>query len=172
MPLDCNGAGPASATSTHSTAALSTPIGRILCRWRGGSGEPVVTAVTLVAEGDDAAEAPVWLQRAFAQYFDDPNRRIALRTAVEGTDFQRAVWRLIAAIPVGSTRTYGELAAELGSAPRAVGGACRANPVPLIVPCHRVVGKTGLGGFAGDTGGRLREIKRRLLAHEGSGDRG
>jgi methylated-DNA-[protein]-cysteine S-methyltransferase len=71
-------------------------------------------------------------------------------------------------IPPGRTRTYGELASKLGTSARAVGGACRANPCPVVVPCHRVVAANGLGGFAGDTSGRKLEVKRWLLRHEGS----
>jgi methylated-DNA-[protein]-cysteine S-methyltransferase len=86
---------------------------------------------------------------------------------VAGTPFQRRVWEAMRAIPPGRTRTYGDLAAELGTSPRAIGGACRANPCPIVVPCHRVVGATGLGGFAGDTSGHKVEVKRWLLRHEG-----
>jgi methylated-DNA-[protein]-cysteine S-methyltransferase len=77
------------------------------------------------------------------------------------------IWALLRAIPVGQTRTYGEVARELGSAARAVGQACRANPCPIVVPCHRVVGRHGLGGFAGDHQGSRLAIKRWLLHHEG-----
>ena len=63
--------------------------------------------------------------------------------------------------------TYGALAEKLGTSARAVGNACRHNPVLILVPCHRVVARNGLGGFAGDVDGRLVDIKRRLLAHEG-----
>ncbi len=69
-------------------------------------------------------------------------------------------------LPVQVT-TYGDLAGKLGSSARAVGNACRRNPVPILVPCHRVVARNGLGGFAGDSDGRLVDIKKRLLAHEG-----
>ena len=66
-----------------------------------------------------------------------------------------------------TTRTYRDLAEQLGSVPRAVGQACRANPCPIVVPCHRVVAVKGLGGFAGDRAGRKLAIKRWLLRHEG-----
>jgi methylated-DNA-[protein]-cysteine S-methyltransferase len=80
-----------------------------------------------------------------------------------GTPFQREVWRLIARIPYGQTKTYGELAGMLGKkgAARAIGQACNANPVALFIPCHRVVGTLGLGGFAGGE-----QIKSRLLLLE------
>ena len=73
-----------------------------------------------------------------------------------------ALWR----IPAGQTRSYGEVAQHLGSSARAVGGACRANPIPVIIPCHRVVGAHGMGGFMGVTAGRGLRLKQRLLAHE------
>jgi methylated-DNA-[protein]-cysteine S-methyltransferase len=83
------------------------------------------------------------------------------------TDFQRKVWKGIAAIRPGKTRTYGELAERIKSSPRAVGNACGANPYPLVVPCHRVVATNhGLGGFARQRGGFLLDVKRWLLAHE------
>ncbi|MEG0820267.1 MAG: methylated-DNA--[protein]-cysteine S-methyltransferase [Burkholderiaceae bacterium] len=83
-----------------------------------------------------------------------------------GTDFRRQVWRAIAAIAPGATRTYGEIAAELGSAPRAVGQACGDNPLPLLIPCHRVVAASSVGGFAHSGGGFHQRVKLWLLAHE------
>lgn len=103
---------------------------------------------------------------ALAHWIDDPDAPHDLPLAVRGTPFQRRVWAAIDAIPRGRTRRYGELAAELGSAPRAVGGACGANPFPLLTPCHRVVGSQGLGGFARDTDGYLIRVKQWLLQHE------
>jgi methylated-DNA-[protein]-cysteine S-methyltransferase len=90
-----------------------------------------------------------------------------LPTKAEGTRFQARVWAQIRAIPLGQTRTYGQLAQALQSAPRPVGGACGANPLPLIVPCHRVIASDGgLGGFNRARGGFLLETKRWLLNHE------
>ncbi|HID46603.1 MAG TPA: methylated-DNA--[protein]-cysteine S-methyltransferase [Chromatiaceae bacterium] len=83
-----------------------------------------------------------------------------------GTDYQKKVWRALQEISCGETRTYGELAGQLGSAPRAVGGACRRNPIPLLIPCHRVVAANGDGGFAGHTEGHWLDVKRWLLSHE------
>lgn len=84
-----------------------------------------------------------------------------------GTPFQRRVWDAISAIPAGQTRQYGEMARALSSAARAVGQACGANPFPLVIPCHRVLGSKGIGGFANHTEGWLIETKRWLLWHEG-----
>ncbi|HAJ71366.1 MAG TPA: cysteine methyltransferase, partial [Methylophilaceae bacterium] len=76
-------------------------------------------------------------------------------------------WSAISAIPLGQTRTYSELAAQIGSGPRAVANACGANHLPLVVPCHRVVAKNGLGGFMGGKEAGLK-IKKWLLQHEGA----
>ena len=84
-----------------------------------------------------------------------------------GTEFQQRVWQALRTIPAGEVRSYGELAQQLGSSARAVGNACRNNPIPLLIPCHRVVAKSGLGGFAGQTEGAQLDLKQRLLSHEG-----
>lgn len=82
-----------------------------------------------------------------------------------GTVFQQAVWRELMRVPPGATLTYGELACALGTAPRAVGGALRANPIPILIPCHRVLAASGLGGYAG-AGEKGLVRKRWLLEHE------
>ncbi|MES9991490.1 MAG: methylated-DNA--[protein]-cysteine S-methyltransferase [Candidatus Thiodiazotropha sp.] len=104
---------------------------------------------------------------AIQAYLRDPRRAFDLQLQLDGTPFQRRVWNRLQQIPCGRTMTYGELAEKIGSGARAVGNACRRNPCPLIVPCHRVVATTGLGGFAGERGGEKLEIKRWLLHHEG-----
>ncbi|MDP2793563.1 MAG: methylated-DNA--[protein]-cysteine S-methyltransferase [Sulfurisoma sp.] len=106
--------------------------------------------------------------RQLRAWLADPGTAFDLPLQPSGTTFQRRVWQQIAAIPRGATRTYGELAAALHSAPRPVGGACGANPYPLVIPCHRVVAAGGLGGFARERGGFLLEVKRWLLDHERS----
>jgi methylated-DNA-[protein]-cysteine S-methyltransferase len=106
--------------------------------------------------------------RQLERYLADPQWRFTLPLAPAGTAFQRRVWDSLAKIPLGESRTYGELARSLHTAPRAVGGACGANPIALVIPCHRVVGSQGsLGGFMGVTEGDPIAIKRWLLAHEG-----
>jgi methylated-DNA-[protein]-cysteine S-methyltransferase len=84
----------------------------------------------------------------------------------KGTPFQRKVWRYLQTIPMGTTQSYGEVAKALNSSARAIGNACRANPFLLVVPCHRVVKKTGIGGFGGKIDGEAVAIKQWLLAHE------
>jgi methylated-DNA-[protein]-cysteine S-methyltransferase len=89
---------------------------------------------------------------------------IQLKTT--GTRFQRKVWNALQKIPAGEVVTYGDLAKRLKTSARAVGNACRNNPIPVVIPCHRVVSKTGLGGYAGSTSGDLLKIKEWLLKHE------
>jgi methylated-DNA-[protein]-cysteine S-methyltransferase len=90
-----------------------------------------------------------------------------LPVAPSGTPFQRRIWERMRAIPPGDVLSYGALAGELGTSARAVGGACRANPIPVVIPCHRVIAAHGLGGYSGERGGDWLEKKRWLLAHEG-----
>jgi methylated-DNA-[protein]-cysteine S-methyltransferase len=105
--------------------------------------------------------------RQLRAYLKNARFDFSLPLAPAGTPFQRRVWAGIAAIPSGATRSYGELADDIKSGPRAVGNACGANPYPLVVPCHRVVAANqGLGGFARNRGGFLLDVKRWLLEHE------
>ena len=106
--------------------------------------------------------------RQLAAYFQDPRRAFSLPLLLEGTPYQRRVWAALRTIPAGRTLTYGELAQQVGGGARAVGNACRRNPMPIIVPCHRVVSITGLGGYMGETVGAGLVLKARLLAHEAS----
>ena len=99
------------------------------------------------------------------QYFRNPRTALSVPFAVKGTAFQKRVWQAIAAIPCGQTLTYGELAAKVGSGPRAVANVCGANQVPLLIPCHRVVAKNGLGGFMQGKENGL-AVKKWLLDHE------
>lgn len=100
------------------------------------------------------------------RYFDDPRRCFDLELAPQGTSFQRRVWRLLSRIPLGRTLTYGEAARRLDSGARAVGGACRSNPVPIVIPCHRVIAANAVGGYCGNMRGRMLHAKRWLLEHE------
>jgi methylated-DNA-[protein]-cysteine S-methyltransferase len=108
--------------------------------------------------------------RQLERYRADPDTAFDLPLDIVGTDFQKRVWEAMRAIPRGRTRTYGELAAELGGEARAVGQACGDNRLPIVIPCHRVVAADGIGGFAHATGGYLIEAKRWLLAHEAPAD--
>lgn len=100
------------------------------------------------------------------RYLQQPTSSFDLPLDQQGTAFQQQVWRAIAVIPFGQTKTYSELAHQIGSGPRAVANACGANQLPLVVPCHRVVAKNGLGGFMQGKQNALL-IKKWLLQHEG-----
>lgn len=98
------------------------------------------------------------------QYFDDENPNFDLPLNPQGTDFQKKVWKIMSEIPYGEILTYGEISDRLNSHARAVGIACGANPIPIIIPCHRVLGKNGkLTGFSGGEG---IETKKYLLELE------
>lgn len=107
--------------------------------------------------------------RQVERYLADPDFRFTLPLAEAGTAFQRRVWDAICAIPRGEVLTYGQVARQIRSAPRAVGQACGANWFPIIIPCHRVTASAGLGGFSNhdDADGFHLGVKRWLLAHEG-----
>jgi methylated-DNA-[protein]-cysteine S-methyltransferase len=152
---------------TRFDAVAETPLGPVGIRLEGGSVAEVSfisTDVRVLSPSVVEAEAAA---RQIEAYMYDPAFPFTLPLALAGTPFQRRVWQALRKIPVGRVRTYGELAAELSTSPRAVGGACRANPCPILVPCHRVVAAHGKGGFAGATSGRWMAIKERLLRHEG-----
>ncbi len=102
-------------------------------------------------------------------YFSNPKFSFDLPLVMDGTPYQRRVWRALRRIPVGETKSYGELAKRLRSSARAVGNACRANPIPIVVPCHRVVATSGIGGFMGKESGNALRLKRWLLDHERAG---
>jgi methylated-DNA-[protein]-cysteine S-methyltransferase len=99
-------------------------------------------------------------------YFIDADFHFDLPLKLDGTPHQRTVWQAMCAIPRGHTLSYGELSTLIGSSPRAVGQACGNNPIPVIVPCHRVVSKAGLGGFMHRADSDALDIKRWLLMHE------
>jgi methylated-DNA-[protein]-cysteine S-methyltransferase len=101
-------------------------------------------------------------------YLSDAGYRFNLPLKPEGTPHQHKVWRAMQAIPCGQTLTYGELSKRIGSSVQAVGQACGNNPIPVVIPCHRVVGKNGLGGFMQHAEGESLDIKRWLLDHEKS----
>ncbi|MBL6932252.1 MAG: methylated-DNA--[protein]-cysteine S-methyltransferase [Rhodospirillales bacterium] len=118
-------------------------------------------------KGPDGDSSPL-LKEARSQleaYFRGKLQEFDLPLNTRGTPFQKAVWKLMLEIPYGSTRSYGELAGDLKSAARAVGGACGKNPIPIIVPCHRILAANHkIGGFSGGTG---TDTKISLLRLEG-----
>ncbi len=128
--------------------------------------EPTVSQDPVVQ--DAVVQHPSFKQmtQEILAYLQRPHQAFSLPAQLAGSAFQNKVWLAIYGIPLGQTRTYSELATQLQSGPRAVANACGANRLPLLIPCHRVVAKNGLGGFMrGDKNGL--SIKRWLLAHEG-----
>ena len=148
-------------------AILRTPFARVGIRT---AGDAVIAVRYLPLEGECHEPRNDLARRACREilaYVHDPKFSFSVRCAPEGSRFQRSVWDAIADIPSGHTRTYGDLARDLRNAPRAVGNACGSNPIPLIVPCHRVVAAGGrLGGFMHSVSDFPLSIKRWLLAHE------
>lgn len=103
--------------------------------------------------------------RQLQAYFDGKLSHFDLPLAPAGSSFEKSVWAAMQRIPYGETRCYGDLASDIGSAPRAVGGACGKNPIPIVIPCHRVLAKGGMGGYSGEGG---LDTKRALLRLEGA----
>ena len=111
-----------------------------------------------------ANELTSLINRELNAYFSDPHYRFQLSLKPQGSAYQQKVWNALLVIPVGRTLTYGELALKLQSSPRAIGQACKRNPLALFIPCHRVVGKNDLGGYMGNP--QAISYKEFLLAHE------
>lgn len=143
-------------------AGVDSPVGRLALTeadgaitaldWRSVQARPA-TALT-----QEAA-------RQLAAYFEGELTGFTLPLAPRGSEFQQAFYRALRAIPYGETRTYGDLAAQLGVSAQAIGQACGANPIPILIPCHRVLAASGLGGFSGAGGV---DTKVALLRLEGA----
>lgn len=110
------------------------------------------------------------LARELDAYWRNPAHEFDLLYVPAGTPFQLRVWHALTQVPAGRPTTYGALAKQLGSAARAVGQACGANPLPILIPCHRVVAANGLGGFMHASSGAPLDVKTWLLAHERRAD--
>jgi methylated-DNA-[protein]-cysteine S-methyltransferase len=104
--------------------------------------------------------------RQLNAFFLERDFEFDLPLKLNGTEHQLKVWQALREIPGGEVRTYGTLAKLLHSSPRAVGQACGNNPIPIVIPCHRIVGKSGLGGFMHSSESKELNIKHWLLAHE------
>ena len=142
--------------------SISSPVGNLVLEEAGD-------ALVAIRWADDAAGngSPLLAEaaRQLDAYFVGKLLDFDLPLRPAGSDFERRVWSGMQTIPYGETRSYGELAADIGSGPRAVGGACGKNPIPIVIPCHRVLAKTGLGGYSGQGG---LDTKKALLALEGA----
>ncbi len=106
------------------------------------------------------------IQQQFRQYWLNTDKRININLLIQGSAYRHKVWAELCKIPFGETITYSALAGKIGSSARAVGNACRDNPYPVIIPCHRVVSVSGMGGYCGQTEGDFMAIKYKLLDYE------
>ena len=154
-------------TTTTATMPLETPIGTLVLECDGD----VLIGVWLPHERrhgrHDADDVPPVLKETATQleeYFAGERTDFDITMELDGTPFQQEVWAELGRIPYGETISYGELARRVGrpAAPRAVGQANGRNPIPIIVPCHRVLASNGIGGYGGGL-----KIKRALLEIEG-----
>ena len=146
--------------------SIPSPVGQLTVEEKGG-------AIVAIGWGNGAAPgnggngSPLLdaAARQLEEYFAGTRRRFDLPLKPEGTTFEQRVWAAMLQIPYGETRCYGDLAQAVRSAPRAVGRACAKNPIPIVIPCHRVLAKGGMGGYSGEGG---LATKTRLLALEGA----
>jgi methylated-DNA-[protein]-cysteine S-methyltransferase len=142
--------------------SISSPVGNLVIDETDDAITAICWSSERAANGSPLlAEAARQLDAYFAGKLTDFD--LPLRPA--GSDFERQVWSAMQKIPYGKTQCYGDLAAAIGSAPRAVGGACGKNPIPIVIPCHRVLAKAGLGGYSGSGG---LKTKQALLTFEGA----
>ena len=139
---------------------VSSPFGPVTVTEAGG----LLVSLTWGADPGEGSDLLRDAARQLAAYFDRRLMRFDLPFAW-GTGLQERVRRAMADIPMGETRTYGEIAKSVGAGPQAVGQACGANPLPILIPYHRVLGQAGLGGFSAPGGV---ETKVALLRHEGA----
>ncbi|MBQ2709425.1 MAG: methylated-DNA--[Clostridia bacterium] len=130
----------------------------------GYDGDVIVSVHFGAAEKSAPSPVALEAERQLAQYFAGERKTFDLPIRMDGTEFQRKVWRALCDIPYGEVRTYGDIARAVGNprACRAIGGANHKNPICIIVPCHRVVAANGIGGY-----GEGIEIKKYLLELEG-----
>ncbi|MBN3789348.1 methylated-DNA--[protein]-cysteine S-methyltransferase [Burkholderia sp. Ac-20353] len=149
-------------------AVIDAPFGKVGIRTDGSVVREIVYLPESVKCVDPDTPLATRAVEQIERYFGRASARFDLPLADVGTAFQHRVWDAICEIPPGTVLTYGQVAKQIGSAPRAVGQACGANYFPLVIPCHRVVASGGIGGFANHDGdGYFLKVKRWLLAHEG-----
>ncbi|MFC2968843.1 methylated-DNA--[protein]-cysteine S-methyltransferase [Acidimangrovimonas pyrenivorans] len=129
-------------------ATFDTPTGPVTVTEEGGA----ITGLSWGGGGDDRSELLDEAGRQLAAYFAGERQAFDLPLRPRGNEFQQGFYAVLRAIPWGETRTYGEIAAEMGASAQAIGQACGANPIPIFIPCHRVLGANSLGGFSGGTG--------------------
>ncbi len=150
---------------TQFDAVIATPVGKLGLK----IDDNALTELHFLEEDATpfAHENTTEIVAEINKYFKNSKHSFSINLNIKGTPFQQRVWRALCEIPHGTTVTYGTLARQLDSSPRAVGQACRDNPTPVVVPCHRVTSSHGMGGYCGATDGNLVAIKDWLVQHEG-----
>ena len=141
---------------------FDSPVGRLVISQAAGA---IVAIGWGEAPEDEATSLLAEARRQIDAYFARRLDRFDLPLKPQGSAHERRVWAAMRQIPYGETRSYSDLAHDVGSGPRAVGHACGKNPIPIVIPCHRVLAKGGLGGYSGDGG---LATKQRLLSLEGA----
>jgi len=154
--------------TNHYDALINAPFGAVAIAMKGN--QLTIDLLPQSPTQENLQSSNVLVKQAYAQiqqYLLQATTQFnSTLSTQQGTAFQQRVWQAIAAIPLGKTATYGQIAKQIGSGPRAVANACGANNIPLIIPCHRVVAQNGIGGFMQGKENGL-SVKRWLLAHEG-----
>jgi methylated-DNA-[protein]-cysteine S-methyltransferase len=154
--------------TTQENVVIATPLGPLELALEGPRLERVnflsgqIIPMPYAKRSECAQKIADW----FECYFKNPRACFALPLLLRGTPFQVRVWKALQHIPLGQTVTYGHLAKGLETSARAIGLACRQNPLPIVIPCHRVVAQSGLGGYCGKMNGNIFDYKISLIAHE------
>lgn len=142
--------------------SISSPVGNLVLDEK----DAAIVAIRWADERESNGSALLAeAARQLEAYFGGTLTQFELPLRPAGSDFEHQVWSAMQKIPYGKTACYGDLAAKIKSGPRAVGGACGKNPIPIVIPCHRVLAKSGLGGYSGEGGLRT---KQALLTLEGA----
>ena len=148
-------------------ATVSTPIGKIGVR----TSDDCLLAIDYLGNNDLIIKPKTIIAKETVEqvlcYFADPEFSFEILLSLNVTPFQETVLQALREVPVGKTQSYAELAQQLGAKPRSIGNACRKNPIPIVIPCHRIVASTSMGGCNDSIKNPFLEIKRWLLQHEG-----
>ncbi len=142
--------------------SLNTPAGKLVLSIY----QDVIVNVDWAQADNLALSGEHPIQQQLAEYWTNPHSPIPINLLRQGSGYRHVVWAALCQIPLGETISYSALAKKITSAARAVGNACRDNPYPVFIPCHRVIAASGIGGYCGQTEGEFMTIKRRLLAYE------
>ena len=144
---------------------VESPVGTLVLHETGGALAAITWRRADANAGSDVSPLLATAVQQLDEYFGGRRRSFELPLAPKGSPFQQRVWAEMCRIPFGATARYGDLARALGTAAQPIGQACGANPIPIVIPCHRIVAAGGLGGFSGGAG---LTSKRFLLRHEGA----